>query len=190
MAVETHTTAPPAPKPETVPAPGFSWDELLPVMAAPATSIAPKRFQITDIPAPIRQRIELSLGDTEKALKIARDAASQSQKDPGKAEKEVPPQWKLQPVASEDMAAEFLKLARKYAQYRPTAENGGEKVEYRVPGTPVGQITLRGAYVQYVVQASETDPAKSRHLAPEGVTPGHYVRYAAKPMENRSGSGK
>lgn len=171
-------------------APEFSWDTLLPAVEAPAVSTAPKRFEYTSIPAPIRERVELSLGGTSTALKAARIAATKAQKDEDKAEKEVPPQWKLQPVASEAMAAEFLKLARKYAQYRPAAENGGEKVEFRIPGTPVGQITMRGAYVHYVAKASDTDAAKNKHLAPENVAPGHYVRYAAKPLENRSGSGR
>lgn len=171
-------------------APEFDWDALLPAQEAPAVSTAPKRFEITSIPAPLRQRIELSLAGTMKAIKDARAKAIKDQKDPEKAEKEVPPQWKLQPVGSVGQAEEFLKLVRKYAQYRPSAENGGEKLEYREPGTPVGQITLRGAHVQYVAKASEVDQSKRKHLAPEGIAPGHYVRYAAKPLENRSGSGK
>lgn len=167
------------------PAPVFDWDALTPPVDAPANTytVGAQFDPIADTPKPIRERIETSLTDSVAAIKRATDA--------GKKANTVSPQWKLQAVTDKAMAEKLVKLMRKYAQYRPEKD-----VEFYTPGNPVGQITLRGAAVHYVPEGHadlKSDQAPVKLITkpvPEGIAAGWYVRYAAKPLESRSPSGK
>lgn len=167
-------------------APTFDWDALTPEADAPAATyqVGVTFNPVEDTPAPIRQRVEASLATSVKAITAA--------KVKGNKENSVPPQWKLQLVGDEAQGIAFLKMGRKYSQYRPEKD-----VPFYVEGSPVGQITFRAGVVHYVPEGhadlkkeKATRPGSipvTHTLAPEGVTPGWYVRYAAKPLESRKG---
>ena len=167
------------PAPVTVTSPAaFDWEGLLPPMNAPAsTYTAGGRFTIDQIPAPIRERVEVSLAHTMAAL---RDADSK-----GTKRQNVPPQWKLQPVTGPEMAKDFVKLARKYGQNRPEKD-----IPHYVAGSPVGQITVRLGVIRYV-PANGTVPEGARPAPKDAngqeLPAGWYVRYAAKPLEKGAG---
>lgn len=164
----------------------FDWDVLTPPVDAPAATYAVgTTINPLEVPENLRKWSEESLRDSVAAIKTATDKGNKAES--------VPPQWKLLALPTVDMAEAGLKLMRRYAQYRPDKE-----IPFYVAGSPTGQITLRGAVVQY---ASKEDVAKDGakpestrkglKLCPvdpatgEAVAPGVYIRYAAKPLEVR-----
>lgn len=179
----TDTQTPPA-------APAFNWDELVPEIDAPAAaSNVGAQFKLEDVPEALRKRIEASLAQTVKAI-------AEAAKKNVKAES-VAPQWKLQPVPSQDVADEAVKLMRKYGQRRPDAD-----IPFYQTGSPVGQITVRCAPVLYgtpdeVSADGKLDEKKRRGVrtAPKGaddkpLASGWYIRYAAKPLEGKGRSAR
>lgn len=158
----------------------FNWDELVPATDAPAPVYQVGPIDPLTVPEPLRIRIEDSLRDSVKAI-------TEAVKKGNKAES-VNPQWKLQSVASLDMANTMVKLFRRYGSNRPETD-----IPHYHAGSPTGQITVRAGVVRYATkekvaadgrkEAEKQD--KLLKVAPEGVTPGLYVRYAAKPLEAR-----
>lgn len=157
--------------------PVFDWSELAAPVAMPNKPVTtPKKVDVlAEVPEPIRQRIEHSLMKT-----VARYAA----KADSKAKRvRVDPYWSIQPVPDEERGAEFVKLATRYAKYRPA----DKEVPHADPESPKGQITVRcGAVTRY--RQTDSGPVASPDAKPEESFLG--VRFSARPFEGRKDTAK
>lgn len=177
------------------PAQAFNWDELLEPEASPvkASSVfAPRVSVLESIPAPIRQRAEISLAETAAGMHAYAAA--------GKNVKNYIPPWKIQPVPSQEQGKEFAKLLRKYGQYRPESGPENTPIPFLVPAifdgkniTPLGQVTIRigePAWFERTTDGlipakklTEAQLKKPAELIKKGYTLA--VRYVVKPLETR-----
>jgi hypothetical protein len=157
---------PTAPAAEPTPKPVYNWDELLPSTDAPAhvVSVSAPVDVLTEIPSPIRHRIEGSL--------MASIEAKFAHVNAGKNPKDFRPVWKLQRVTDEAQGKEFIRLINRYAKFRPDHWEG------RDSRTPSGQITVRTGVPALVKKAENGSilPEDAQYWA---------VRYQAKPLESK-----
>lgn len=130
----------------------FDWASLPEEREAPKPKTVNKgaKFDPNSIPAVIREKVERAFADTMKAGKTVA---------------------KEQPCASEEQAEAFVKLAKKYAMYRPE-----------------GQITVRGRIKEGNVVHFSAKPVERR--TPKGVKPGADKPEAPKPETPKGKAGK
>jgi len=137
---------------------------------------AAKRVDVlAEIPERIRKELEHSLMKT-----VARYAAKA---DSTAKRVRIEPYWALFVVATEDMGAEFSKLAARYAKYRPADKD----MPHADVDSPKGQITVRtGAVTRY--RQTDAGPVASPDASPAESFLA--VRYSARPFEGRKDTSK
>lgn len=157
--------------------PSFDWGTLAAPVAMPnkPTPSTIKVDVLATVPEPIRQRVEASLTiNTERVNAKAKSTAKRARVDY---------HWECQPVTDEAMGAEFVKLATKYAKYRPSDKD----IPHAGPTSPKGQITVRAGAPGHFRKGEDGAPVACAADA-DGAFYG--VRYSARPFEQRNDSAR
>lgn len=152
--------------------PTYDWATLAPAVAMPNKPVvsAIKVDVLASVPEPIRMRVEASLTiNTERVKAKASSSAKRARVDY---------HWDCQQVTDDKMGAEFVKLATKYAKYRPSAHD----IPHKAPTSPPGQITVRAGAPGHYRKGEDGVPV-SCEPTDEGAFYG--VRYSARPFEQR-----
>jgi hypothetical protein len=150
----------------------FDWATLPVAVPMPNKQVvtAIKVDVLASVPEPIRQRMEASLTINTERVKAKTTTAAKRPR--------VDYHWELQPVTNEEMGAAFVKLATKYAKYRPADKD----IPHIGPTSPKGQITVRAGAPNHYRKLTD-GTYEQCDKSTEGAFYG--VRYSARPFEQR-----
>lgn len=153
----------------------FSWDNLDAPAVMPSKVSTPnvKVNVLESVPGQIRQRAELSLA--VNTAKVAAATGADAKR------KRVDYDWRVQPVPSMKIAAQFIEHLSSYAKYRPD----DKLIEFADVTSPSGQVTARTGEPSWYRLSSAKVPEACAE-SDDGAYLG--VRYSVRPLEIRGGA--